>query len=534
MREQRRVHVLLNHRAAGGRRIPVGGGCGVQGAAAEDRGRYAGAAIDDAAGRIPVVQGRRGIVGHPAHNIAAGVADRIGGGEEAVVDPVVDRQQRGGGAPVVGADVIAPGACAAVDAGDDAKGLPLVVLTAHEFVVDTAHAQVFETAVGDARIVGGHHRQGVVVEDGAQTGGLVDIRVVFKNQNIPARPIEGSRGAAGYRVDVDELDIAVEAHAVVEVEMREAAYRPALELRLQLLHAERIEEIAVRALEAAVVGAKVLRPDSPPFIEYVALTAGSKGAEARTVGVKARVGNPDLIGNTVVLAGAGRVLGVGRVVHEPPVLGQVVAAIGREHVVLVIVFNREGDIAAVIGQIRTGNHREAVALKRVVLGKTGLRTHAHALEIVAQYKVDHARYRVGAVGRRRAAGDRLDALDQVNRNRIDVHTGATGAAGNVALAAHQHQRSPHAEAAQVQRAQTRGANKAAAVAGAVGRGKGRQIVEQIAQIGAAGTEHIVGVDLVYRRRDLQIAPFDQGTGDDNFFELKFVIALRLSRQGISA
>ena len=362
--------------------------------------------------------------------------------------------------------------------------------------------------MGDARIVGGHHRQGVVVEDGAQTGGLVDIRVVFKNQDIPARPIEGARGAAGYRVDVDELDIAVEAHALVEVEMREAAYRPALELRLELLHAAGVEEITVRALEAAVVSAEVLQSDSPPLIEYVALAAGAEEAEARTVGAKARVGNPDLIGNTVVLAGAGRVLGVGRVVHEPPVLGQVVVAIGREHVVLVIVLDREGDIAAVIGQIRTGNHREAVALKRIVLGKTGLRTHADALEIVAQYEVDHARYRVGAIGRRRAAGDRLDALDQIDRDRIDIYTGAAGAAGNVALAAHQHQRSRLAEAAQVQRVQARGADKAAAVAGAEGRGKGRQIVEQIAQIGAAGTEHIVGVDLVYRRRDLQIAPLD--------------------------
>ena len=210
-----------------------------------------------------------------------------------------------------------------------------------------------------------------------------------------------------------------------------------------------------------------------------------------------------------------------------------VVAIDREHVVLVIVLDREGDIAAVIGQIRTGNHRETAALKRIVLGKTGLRTYADALEIVAHNKVDHARYRVGAIGCRRAAGDRLDALDQVNRNRIDVHTCAAGAAGNVALAAHQHQRSPHAEAAQVQRAQACGADKAAAVAGAESRGKGRQIVEQIAQIGAAGTEHIVGVDLIYRRRDLQIAPLDQGPGNDNFFELEFVIVLRLSRQGIS-
>ena len=137
------------------------------------------------------------------------------------------------------------------------------MLTAHEFIVDAPHAQVFEAAVGDARIVGGHHRQGVVVEDGAQTGSLVDIRVVFKNQNIPARPIEGARGAAGYRVDVDELDIAIKPHALVEVEMREAAYRPALELRLELLHAAGIEKITVRAFEAAVVGAKVLQSDSP-------------------------------------------------------------------------------------------------------------------------------------------------------------------------------------------------------------------------------------------------------------------------------
>ena len=86
-----------------------------------------------------------------------------------------------------------------------------------------------------------------------------------------------------------------------------------------------------------------------------------------------------------------------------------------------------------------------------------------AFEIVLQDEVDDAADRVRAVHGRRAARDRLDALDRGRRNRVHVddHRALTG----MPAAVDQHQVAVRAEAAQVDSADADRAVGPACIAG---------------------------------------------------------------------
>src|SRR5690606_14588685 len=84
-------------------------------------------------------------------------------------------------------------------------------------------------------------------------------------------------------------------------------------------------------------------------------------------------------------------------------------------------------------------------------------TQLGAVEVLAQDDVDHAADGVGAVHRRSAVGQDLDALDRGQRDGVDV--GARGGrhrVGRGATAVDQHEGTAGAEAAQVDRRQRLG------------------------------------------------------------------------------
>src|SRR5690606_31181488 len=104
--------------------------------------------------------------------------------------------------------------------------------------------------------------------------------------------------------------------------------------------------------------------------------------------------------------------------------------------------------ATVVGDAEDG--RSVFQVTALDLGLAVAVTQLGAVEVLAQDDVDHAADGVGAVHRRSAVGQDLDALDRGQRDGVDV--GARGGrhrVGRGATAVDQHEGTAGAEAAQV-------------------------------------------------------------------------------------
>ena len=117
-----------------------------------------------------------------------------------------------------------------------------------------------------------------------------------------------------------------------------------------------------------------------------------------------------------------------------------------------LIAERQHHIAAAVVEIGADRGIGAEDVAVALLGDLLAGGHLDAREIAAGDEVDHARHRVGAVGHRRAAGQRVDALDQRQRNVVEVDA-ADRARGNDALAVEQDEVAEIAEAAKVGKAE---------------------------------------------------------------------------------
>ena len=142
-----------------------------------------------------------------------------------------------------------------------------------------------------------------------------------------------------------------------------------------------------------------------------------------------------------------------------------------------------GDVAFAVGEVRAHQHvegalaavgdrtrgrdlarqshgilSEGVVIVVLILGV--LATHLKAFEVFLHDEVDDAGDGVGAIGRRRAARDDLDPLDQARWNLIEVRSGLLdeGIRGALAQAApvDQHEGAIRAQSAQIRRRHTAG------------------------------------------------------------------------------
>ena len=139
-----------------------------------------------------------------------------------------------------------------------------------------------------------------------------------------------------------------------------------------------------------------------------------------------------------------------------------------------------------------------------------------AVEVASGDEVDHAADGLGAVGRRRAVLKNLNAADGGLRDEVQVGAAALerglGAVGQ-APAVHQAERTPGAEAAQVDRGRAGAA--VVAVRFAQARGRGCQRLDQLQRRWRAllfqglTAEHIHWQGAVFR------CAGDEGAGDDN-------------------
>ncbi len=130
-----------------------------------------------------------------------------------------------------------------------------------------------------------------------------------------------------------------------------------------------------------------------------------------------------------------------------------VGAIAEVDRVAMEVVGDQHRVEAVLGEVAPAGDDVGADLVAVApLGHAVARRHFGALEIAAQDDVDHAGDRVGAVDRRGAVGQHLDALDRAERDRVQVDEREVDvlreAVVGDAPAVDQHQRRVLAEVAQ--------------------------------------------------------------------------------------
>ena len=165
----------------------------------------------------------------------------------------------------------------------------------------------------------------------------------------------------------------------------------------------------------------------------------------------------------------------------------------------------------------------------IVLVLAELVIELDALEVVEHQEIDHPGHRVGPVGRRGAAGQHLDALDQRAGDLVDI--GADPApdrrAGRHAPAVDQHQRPRRAQVAQVQGGRAGGAVGYAGVL----RGEHlRQEAQRILHPDVALIRQGVRVDVVDGTGADQIGNVDAGPGHHHFFQSHRRVGRRILRQ----
>ena len=140
-------------------------------------------------------------------------------------------------------------------------------------------------------------------------------------------------------------------------------------------------------------------------------------------------------------------------------------------------------------------------------------------ELAVQHEVDDARDGVGTIGRRGAAGDDVDALDERRREVVDVDA-AVGVSRGHARAVQQHECAVQAHAAQIQ---VRAAGGRADGVAASLRGRRREELRQLIELFRNRRAWIELVELGHRhhgdrRRCRHAARLaNSATGDDDFF-----------------
>ena len=121
---------------------------------------------------------------------------------------------------------------------------------------------------------------------------------------------------------------------------------------------------------------------------------------------------------------------------------------GVPDVAAVRIPKRNDRVALVVVEVAAEQQADILGLAVVAISGAVLDVSFDALEVLLQAEVDHAGDSVGTVGRRGAASDHLDALNEAGRNGVEVDR-AVGVRRRDAPAVHQHQRALGAQTAKL-------------------------------------------------------------------------------------
>ena len=211
---------------------------------------------------------------------------------------------------------------------------------------------------------------------------------------------------------------------------------------------------------------------------------------------------------------------VSRIAHQAIGKARIAGARATEAAQPIVVaeFVRQRDIAAPVRKILARGDREIAIAGIALVGDPGLSPREQAFEVALQHEIDDARHAVGAVDCRCAARGDVDALDQVDGNRIDVDRCGTRQAGNVATTVNQHQRPVRSQVAQVQKVGAGAAERARrpGLGAAGGRVQQRRILRQeIGYIDAPGLLERGRRERRDGRGRVHLRAGDARTGDDD-------------------
>ncbi|MNS72233.1 hypothetical protein D3C72_1056350 [compost metagenome] len=167
------------------------------------------------------------------------------------------------------------------------------------------------------------------------------------------------------------------------------------------------------------------------------------------------------------------------------------------------------------------HHLHALVVTTTLLGAAGTHVDVHAVEAVLEDDVDHAGDRIGAVHRRCACGQHLDALDQRTGDvgQVDhVHRALVGQwIVGLAAAVDQHQRAVRAQATQVDGVRRRGEGIAEVLALHVA-GVFSERAQRIECVAVALRIDLLAADHRDRRWPLDAGTRDARAGDLHFLQ----------------
>ena len=333
--------------------------------------------------------------------------------------------------------------------------------------------------------------------------------------------------------------LAEQAQVVVELEVADRLGVDLLQRRQQVRHLRQALAVAVgREHRIVVERADVVRHEIAAAGEAVAERDHLAGAVGHAVGLGRQA---DAVGEERVvderdaavvdrlhrLAGHIHVLvRAGRQRLEKARVGRVHRARRPVQAVGLGELARQRDVAAPVGEVGAEQRADALGVGVVLTRAAELHVDVGALVVVLEDDVDRAGDRVRAVDRRTAHRDRLDALDQLGRDVVQVHLAARGyraterrrVGGDEAPAVDERQRALRAQAVQVHEALCDAVGRLH-VAGAGRRhAEARQFRQGLADVGVAPlVEHLVGHDRG-RFQPVEVRARDARTGDDDFLQ----------------
>ncbi len=209
------------------------------------------------------------------------------------------------------------------------------------------------------------------------------------------------------------------------------------------------------------------------------------------------------------------------------------AAVHAADFIVRIVLVGGGYVAAAVREIVSCRDREVAVAGITVPRNPALATDTHSVKVALGHEVHDAGHAVRTVDRRDAAGQHIDALDEIQWHGVDVHRSRAGHARHMSTAVYQHECPVDAEIAQVQQVQAGIARPYHLVSGGVIAGgrvhQRRALRQQVHEVRVAGLLDVlrfVAHDGI--RRVALWSGYARARDDDGF---QFAVLETVGRQG---
>jgi hypothetical protein len=132
------------------------------------------------------------------------------------------------------------------------------------------------------------------------------------------------------------------------------------------------------------------------------------------------------------------------------------------------IFCGNGNVTTAISEIFTGENASEVSTTVTARRNAALCTGNDTVIVALHDEVDNTGHSVGTVNSRVTAGDDVDTVDQIGRDRVDVEAVVAWCRGDVTTTVYENQRTVRTQTTKVEKAKTGGADETARVTRAEG------------------------------------------------------------------